>query len=597
MMDMIFSWICDGIAAALNAAVEFLLPLIGFDQTRFITTFPWAGLAYMVLQNFALGAILLIGAISLIAALWGGRNNKIPPLRILLSGAVAVFLVYFGNYFLEVLLRLCASPYDVLLNLNATNGLDLDFNLVVGVLHSTFAVVSVFLYLFLLILIGVAFLKLILEVVERYLMLFVLMYLSPVLGWAPAASPYTSGITKKFFAMFISQCLILMLNVWSLKMAISMFANVTAGGTDPALSLLMGYALLRISSRMDNYINQLGFNAAITGAGLGGEILTAGMSIAKMGQQAASGRGGSSGGGSPDAGGVVGLAQKLAYGVKQVSPAAMFGEFAGGQAKSFGQAAADAVRDFHSAYRDGDNVQEAFSHAKESFGKNLSRHSHDAALDTQDKIAVANKLFGSSSIPYPPAQPPVMPKKPEGINGNPPTAAQWKQYNDAMSVYTDAKNRRENYVRDVANHGSRTAEMWNLSTSNDFPLDNSRDAPDKELLSATLMGTGLVNAAPKEAALLTAVLSDQYDSGEIEQVSFDQNGFQATYKQGNNRWTVNGLNQDQYDALDFSAQAAFQVRSTANDGNHYYYRFESSPLAAGEGKGGKKEKGPRGKKQ
>ena len=52
-----------------------------------------------------------------------------------------------------------------------------------------------------LILIGYNYIKLLLEITERYVVTFVLMYLSP-LASATIASPTTNGIYKKFFTMF-----------------------------------------------------------------------------------------------------------------------------------------------------------------------------------------------------------------------------------------------------------------------------------------------------------------------------------------------------------------------------------------------------------
>lgn len=326
MVEVLIGGIADAVGAALNAIVEMLLPLISFNFEAFIVTFPFAVNSYPIIQRAAMGAIMLLAAITMIAHIMPGSRITITPVRAIANVAIAVIVVYYGNYILMAIMELMQAPYDALLSTGADNGVFyVDFAGITSLLADAFALQSVLLYLLILILIGIAFLKLMLEAVERYAILFVLVFLSPLFA-STLATQQTNGVFKRYFSMFISQCILLVLNVWSLKMAVSMFESLN-GSPYKILSLLLGYAILRIAAKFDNYLNQIGLNAAITGAGIGGELLTSGMALASMlngGQgKSASGSGSASGvlgGGGGIVGGAAAAAQK-------VSPLGFAGSF------------------------------------------------------------------------------------------------------------------------------------------------------------------------------------------------------------------------------------------------------------------------------
>ena len=184
--------------------------------------------------------------------------------------------------------------------------------------------------------------KLLLEIVERYVVTFVLLYLSP-LAASTLASNSTSGIYKKFITMFFSQCILLFLNVWCLNMACSAL-NITGQPNNKTLIVpfLLCYAFLRISAKMDSYINQLGLNAAITGGGLGAEIFATGASLLRAGRD---GHGGGDGGGSK----ILGAAKAVQTYANRYNPVAAIG-------KSIADRTVGANAGFSEAYRTGGNV-------------------------------------------------------------------------------------------------------------------------------------------------------------------------------------------------------------------------------------------------
>lgn len=124
------------------------------------------------------------------------------------------------------------------------------------------------------------FIKLFLEVIERY---FVLMFL---IAFFPAiASTFTSNNSKKiffaYFKMIYTQAFLLMVN--SIFMTIFFRVLVVNGWTEGFLNYLCALAFLRICQRFDSYMGQMGFGIIQTGMGFMNSVGGfAGSSLAAM---------------------------------------------------------------------------------------------------------------------------------------------------------------------------------------------------------------------------------------------------------------------------------------------------------------------------
>lgn len=319
MMDLIVSWLCSAIAEAMEWVIETLCSAFGYDISTFNKTFNFAATAYDVILNVALPLALLLAAWSLIMFFWKGAD-KAPstPIQTVINLVVAIAFIYYGNNLFEAILDFCQYPYDALLGKDAaTWGVPINgiFSKT-GFVANAFAGVSSLVYLIMLLMIGISFIKLLLEIVERYVVTFVLMYLSP-LAAATLASSTTSGIYKKFFTMFVSQCVLIFLNAWCLKMAVSGL-SLSSSDNPVIISLLLCFAFLKVAARMDSYLNQIGLNSAITGGGMGAEIMGAGAAMFN--------RGGNGGGGGTGAGGagskILGASKSVGTWMQRVSPTA-----------------------------------------------------------------------------------------------------------------------------------------------------------------------------------------------------------------------------------------------------------------------------------
>ena len=124
------------------------------------------------------------------------------------------------------------------------------------------------------------FIKLVLEMVERYVTMCFLFYVSPI-AMSAIASKSTQKVFTGFMRMLFSQYLLIMFNFIFLFVFCYAFSNQPKAadlGEDVGTVLIYYCTLiawLRLGQRLDEHMSSLGLNAARTGAGLGGELLTA----------------------------------------------------------------------------------------------------------------------------------------------------------------------------------------------------------------------------------------------------------------------------------------------------------------------------------
>jgi len=548
MVELIVSGIASLIGGMFDNAVKLLAPLLGFSFKQFNDTFPFALTAYSLFRTISLGIVLLIAAVQIIPFLTQSQSNRSNPVRIGAYVIVAVAFIYYGNYLLEGLMRIAQQPYNALSAANANAYAGISFSPVTAAITDLCYSTSVLLSIFLLVLIGIAFLKLLLECVERYVILMSLIYLSP-LAFSTLASDETRGICKRFIGMFISQCILMVLSIWSLKMVVSVFINLHSND-GKAMALVMCYAFLRVAQRLDSYLNQLGLNAAITGAGLGSELMGAGMLMAsRLGgmfgkQKSFSGdpkAGGSAGGGT---GAVLGLGQKMASTVGKYSPVAG----AGDMLKNSAGAAAHSVSRGMAVGKDGFNhaqgslinrVKAGFSQGASATKEQMGSDMSDAWKSTQDTNVWARAA--DSSFSHEAA-----------------AAAQTMSGGESLTQEQRA---------DIANYPYMASKAFNAFS------DESMVANDPADVSAVMRGTGIERIDSSASGAINAGLG--VTEGQNMAYSLDSTGLKAQFTRDGVTESWNVKNASQYGALSKEQQSAY-THYKDKSGNSYYYQKSSS---------------------
>lgn len=108
--------------------------------------------------------------------------------------------------------------------------------------------------------------KLFFEIGERYVILAILTYLSP-LAFAMGGSQNTKDIFFGWVRMFASMCLMMVFNILFLKLFLSAMSVMPKDGTIIAWIILL-VALARVARKIDGLIAKIGLNPALTGDSL-----------------------------------------------------------------------------------------------------------------------------------------------------------------------------------------------------------------------------------------------------------------------------------------------------------------------------------------
>lgn len=291
MLDWIFegiaTWVASVMTQIMDAISGVFIGALGTDMTAMEEYFPFAVSAYTIIQYTAWALLFLVAVWQIFRAFSGPLAETENPLAILARGAIFGFLIAYAKPIFSLALDIARAPYTALMDSTLDPG---DFTFAgieqaltngLTTLVSVSTVVGLILLIILMIALAWNYFKLLLETVERYVLVGVLCYTSP-LAYAMGASKATSRVFQSWCRMVGSQLLLLVLNVWFLRAfnsSVGQFiANggaLTNGQGNIFLWLFYALALLKIAQKCDSYLAALGLSVAQTGSSMGMEMLMA----------------------------------------------------------------------------------------------------------------------------------------------------------------------------------------------------------------------------------------------------------------------------------------------------------------------------------
>ena len=299
MLDWIFEgivgWVASIVSQAMDAVSALFLEALGTDMTAMEEYFPFVTKAFDVIQITAWAILILITVWQLFRAFGGPITEAENPWHLLIRGALFAFLIGYAKPIFLTCLSIARAPYTALMDITMT-GSDFTFagieQALTNGLTSIIAVASVvgmILILILEIALGWNYFKLLLETVERYIVVGVMCYTSP-LAFCMGASKATNPVFKSWCRMVGSQLLLLVMNVWFLRgFASTMGQYIASGGALSTgkgsifLWLFCAIAYLKTAQKFDSYLGAIGLNVAQTGSGMGMELLMAARVITGVG--------------------------------------------------------------------------------------------------------------------------------------------------------------------------------------------------------------------------------------------------------------------------------------------------------------------------
>ena len=339
MLDWIFegivTWVASIMTQIMDAISGVFLGALGTDMTAMEEYFPFAVSAYTIIQYTAWALLFLIIVWQSFRAFSGPLAETETPLPLLARGAIFAVLIGYAKPIFSIALDIVRAPYTALMDDTLDPG---DFTFAgieqaltngLTTLISMATVVGLILLVILMIALAWNYFKLLLETVERYVLVGVLCYTSP-LAYAMGVSKATSRVFQSWCRMVGSQLLLLVLNVWFLRAfnsSVGQFiANggaLTTGQGNVFLWIFCALALLKIAQRCDSYLAAMGLSVAQTGSSMGVEMLMAARALtgfSKGGGSAASVFGASAKGAAGSASAGTAAASGLSGFVNRVKP-------------------------------------------------------------------------------------------------------------------------------------------------------------------------------------------------------------------------------------------------------------------------------------
>ena len=291
MLDWIFegiiTWISSIASSLMDAVSGLFLNALGADMTVMEEYFPFITVAYTVMQYMAWAILFLITVWQLFRTFGGPITEAEHPLHLIARSSIFALLIGYARPIFMVALDIARAPYTALLDLSMTSedftfaGLEETLSNGLLTIASTVTVIAPILLLILLISIGWNYFKLLLETVERYIVVGVICSTSP-LAFAMGGSKETNQVFKSWCRMVGSQLLLLVMNVWFLRAFSSSVGQyignggaVSTGHGSIFLWFFCALAFLKTAQRFDSYLASIGLNVAQTGSSMGMEMLMA----------------------------------------------------------------------------------------------------------------------------------------------------------------------------------------------------------------------------------------------------------------------------------------------------------------------------------
>lgn len=287
IFESIVNWVASIVTSIMDAVSGIFLNALGTDMTAMEQYFPFVTEAFFIFQYAAWALLFLITVWQLFRVFGGPVTEAENPWLLLVRSAIFAILIGYAKPIFLLALDIARAPYTALMDATMdpgsftfagveqvlTNGL--------STMVSTITVVGPLLTIILMISLGWNYFKMLLECVERYVVVGVLCYTSP-LAFSMGGSKTTNNVFKGWTRMVGSQLLLLVLNVWFLRAF-----NSTVGqfiGNGGALStgqgsiflwMFVALAFLKTAQKFDSYLAAMGLNVAQTGSSMGMELLMA----------------------------------------------------------------------------------------------------------------------------------------------------------------------------------------------------------------------------------------------------------------------------------------------------------------------------------
>jgi len=289
LIDWIFegiaNWIASVVSSMMDSVSAIFLDVLSTDMTAMEEYFPFITKAFDIMQYFAWALLFIITVWQLFRAFGGPITEAENPWHLLVRSTIFSVLIGYARPIFSIALDIARAPYTALMDVSMNAG-DFTFAgienvLVSGIVTvvSTLSIVGLLLQIILLVALGWNYFKLLMETVERYIVVGVLCYTSP-LAFCMGGAKATNRVFQSWCRMVGSQLLLLVMNVWFLRAFNSSVGHfvanggaLTSGRGNIFLWMFCALAFLKTAQKFDSYLASLGLSVAQTGGNMGMELM------------------------------------------------------------------------------------------------------------------------------------------------------------------------------------------------------------------------------------------------------------------------------------------------------------------------------------
>lgn len=299
MLDWIFegivTWVSSMATQLMDAVSGLFLNALGTDMVVMEEYFPFVTRAFTIMQYTAWAILFLITVFQLFRVFGGPITEAENPWTLLARSSLFGLLIGYAKPIFLIALDIARAPYTALMDIKMSKeeftfaGIEDTLTNGLTTIVAVVSVVGLLLLVILEIAIGWNYFKLLLETVERYIVVGVLCYTSP-LAFSMGASKTTVPVFRSWCRMVGSQLLLLVMNVWFLRgfnSSVGQFIGnggaLSSGKGSIFLWLFCALAFLKTAQKFDSYLAAMGLNVAQTGSSMGMELLMAARVISGVG--------------------------------------------------------------------------------------------------------------------------------------------------------------------------------------------------------------------------------------------------------------------------------------------------------------------------
>lgn len=286
----------------MDIAVGMFTEILSCDLDLFEELFGVAGDLYRnAILPMAVAILLMILIWQLFKSMFGKAGvSAEDPVELILRSCICLFMVFFAKDIANYILEIAGTPYQWVVGTSITVTSFSEYVSALEVVTDILGVGTLSIQILMLIMhIVVAwnYFKMLFILAERYVLLGVFAYTSP-LAFATGGAKSTNNILASWAKMFGGQVVVVILDAWCVKMFLSAYGNMSAssyGFTKFFAATLCLVGFCKITSKLDSYMGSLGVNLGRITSGLSG--LGALMMAGRFMQMGSRGFGGSHGNG------------------------------------------------------------------------------------------------------------------------------------------------------------------------------------------------------------------------------------------------------------------------------------------------------------